>query len=186
MRKLIAIAILLAVATSVYAQTRSVTGQGIPPYRMTKGARLNPVVWTVPTNAGAIQYIPKDKVGTVRWTIGYFPISGYISDVYMITGGGSGADSFKTADTASAQAYKVTITKTGGDTLGARTTVGPAAVYKPAVGKRWFVTGTDTTSKFRVTADSYLYARIDTVGAQGDSIGRNIKFLYYYFADDLQ
>lgn len=183
MKKLIILT--LALATAAFAQTRSYPGRGIPPYRLTKGARLNPIVWTVPTPAADAQYIAKDNVGTLRFTIGYFPVAGYISDVYMISGGGQGADSFKIADTATAKAYRITITKTGGDTLGTRTTVGPLAANKPLPKTRWFITGTDTTSKFRVSADSYLYARIDTVGAQGDSIGKNFKFIYFFFADDL-
>jgi hypothetical protein len=195
MKRFLTIFLVLLVVVSIGSAavmtqaTRARKGAGILPSKLSKGSRCVPVtVYLGRTQSGSTirKAIPVTKVGTLSYTLGSFPIGGYVSDFYLIAGtllAGNGVDSILNADTVATCAYKFVVKKWTGavsETLGVATTVG----YKPKPDTTWFITGTDTTSKAYLKASQRLTLTIDTVGAITDSLPVNMWIRFLWFPGD--
>jgi hypothetical protein len=197
MRKLIivSLALLLVVSVAFAAQIPVKRGVGsVTPQKMTKGARIVPMQIYIGKNAaGAVRKFapPADTVaGTLKFYLWQPPIDGWVANFYLTMGTVQGTlDSIPDEDSAANKAYRFRITKNSKRyIIGERKTRAiPAATVAeqlanvPSPGKRWFVTGSDTTSNYKLLTTDTLFFAVDTCGGVPDSLPQNmwINFEWY-------
>lgn len=182
---LIAVAIVLAIcfAVSGISAIGRITwarrGVGsVSPGKMTKGARLNPMVVTL---VAPLYSVPGKQFGNALDSIYFWtaPRDGYVESFYLMF-----ADSTLDADTLAAQCDSFFIVKNSAGTctnIGTRRAALKANARYPRI--PWFVTGTDTNRYRYVAKGDSLILRYVGVSAP-DSILAPITILFSFAPGD--